>query len=292
METSHKNDMNGLINQMQMIKFQSVFMAALDLLKKQPVLLIGLFLAPMLINAVIQNFIMMPISLAMASSGLIGVMIVSVLFGVLAAVIGLIGTGLLLRAASQVFDGKKVDLKALASFVEKHFVDAIRLAIKLFIFTGGWLMIAYMAVVALLLPIAPALSATLGLLSPIALIVYVIVFFKKIVNASLSYAIFWSAEAPLSPDGSLKKSLELAEGLSMTIFGNYLLISIIGMVISMVLMPVLLAIFAVTGDFGIQLSGAVIGGLLGTFYVLFQYCLKGQIEKFRAGGHHVTAHSA
>jgi|GEM_PF-5532924 len=291
METSHKNDMNGLINQMQMIKFQSVFMAALDLLKKQPVLLIGLFLAPMLVNAVIQNFVMMPISLAMASSGVIGVMVVSVLFGVLSAVIGLIGTGLLLRAAGQVFDGKKVDLKALVSFVEKHLVDAIRLAIKLFIFTGGWVMLAYMAVVALVLPFAPALSATLTMLLPIALIVYVFVFFKKIVNSSLSYAIFWSAEAP-TPDGAMKKSLELSEGLSMTIFGNYLLIGLIGMVLSMVLMPVLLAIFAVVGRFGIELAGAVIGGLLGTFYVLFQYCLKGQIEKFRAGGHHGTAHSA
>jgi hypothetical protein len=289
MENAHKNDMNGLINQMQMIKFQSVFMAALDLLKKQPLLLIGLFLAPMLVNAVIQNYVMIPLQVAMP--GLMGGIVVSALFGVLSAVIGLIGTGLLLRAASQVFDGKKVDLKALASFVEKHIVDAIRLAIKLFIFTGGWLMIAYMAVVALLLPIAPALSATLGLLSPIAVIVYVIVFFKKIVDASLSYAIFWSAEAP-TPDGAMKKSLELAEGLSMTIFGNYLLISLIGMVISMVLMPVLLAIFAVVGSFGIQLAGAIIGGLLGTFYVLFQYCLKGQIEKFRAGGHHGTAHSA
>jgi len=132
------------------------------------------------------------------------------------------------------------------------------------------------------LPILPSISGILAMLSPLAVIVYIIVFFKKIINASMSYAVFWSAEKP-EVEGSLKRSLQLCEGLTWTIFGNYVLMGIVGVLMSAVLVAVLGAVLAVLGDAAASLTAAIAGALVGTFYALFQYCLKGQVEKFRGG---------
>lgn len=271
---------------MQMVKFQGVFMAAWELLKKEPLMLIALFLAPMVVTGLLESYLYPPILAAVYNTGAIVVIILGLLLTLVSVIINFFGFGMVMRAASHVFDGKKLDVAALFSFVQTHFVNAIKLAINLFVYTGGWIMIAYFLVAAILLPFVPALSGMLMMLSPLAVIVYLVLFFTKIINASMSYAIYWSAEKP-EVDGSLKRSLELCNGLTWTIFGNYLLMGLVGAVASAILIGVLGAVFAVLGRAAASLAGAFAGGVVGTFYTLFQYCLKGQVEKFR-GSHHVA----
>jgi len=84
----------------------------------------------------------------------------------------------------------------------------------------------------------------------------------------MSYAIFWSAEKP-EVDGSLKRSLELCEGLSWTIFGNYLLMGLVGVLVSFVLVAVLEQYFFILGRLGAAVAGAVAGGVVGTSIPFF-----------------------
>jgi MFS family permease len=290
MENANK-DVNQVINQMQMIKFQGVFMAAWNLLLKEPVLLIALVLAPMLLNGILEGYVWPPLLNASAASSAIGAVLLSIVLGIVSALIAFFGSGLILRAASRVFDGKKIDVGETVSFVQAHFVDAIKLAIQLFIYTGAWLILVYLAAMVLLVPLAPAVAGILTMLLPIALIVYIIAFFKKIINSSMSYAIFWSAEKP-EVDGSLKRSLELCDKLTWTIFGNYILLGLVGALASFVIVAVFGAILAVLGRGGVALTSAIASGVIGTFYALFQYCLKGQVEKFRGSTHHEAHHAA
>jgi len=287
MDQTKKPDVNKVINQMQMIKFQGVFMATMELLKKEPIMLVALFIAPLIVTGLLENYIYPPILGAASAGGALVVVILGIVLAVLSALISFFGFGLLMRATSNVFDGKKVDVGALLPFVQKYFVDAIKLAIQLFIYTGAWIVLAYFILAALLIPVAVSLSGMLMMLAPLAVIIYIVLFFKKLINASMSYAIFWSAEKP-EVDGSLKRSLELCEGLSWTIFGNYLLMGLVGVLVSFVLVAVLGAILLILGRLGAAVAGAVAGGVVGTFYSVFQYCLKGQVEKFR-GGHHAEA---
>jgi MFS family permease len=288
MENANK-DVNQVINQMQMIKFQGVFMAAWNLLLKEPLLLIALVLAPMLLNGILEGYVWPPLLNATMNAGALTSVVVAILLSIVSALIAFFGSGLILRAASRVFDGKKIDVSEIVAFVQKHFIDAIKLAIQLFIYTGAWLVIVYMLAMALLLPLAPAVSGILAMLMPIAVIVYIIAFFKKIVNSSLSFAIFWSAEKP-EVEGSLKKSLELCDKLTWTIFGNYILLGLVGALASFVIIAVLGAVLVVLGRGGVAVTSAIASGLVGTFYALFQYCLKGQVEKFRGAHHGETSH--
>jgi len=288
MENANK-DVNQVINQMQMIKFQGVFMAAWNLLLKEPLLLIALVLAPMLLNGILEGYVWPPLLNATMNAGALTSVVVAILLSIVSALIAFFGSGLILRAASRVFDGKKIDVSEIVAFVQKHFIDAIKLAIQLFIYTGAWLVIVYMLAMALLLPLAPAVSGILAMLMPIAVIVYIIAFFKKIVNSSLSFAIFWSSEKP-EVEGSLKKSLELCDKLTWTIFGNYILLGLVGALASFVIIAVLGAVLVVLGRGGVAVTSAIASGLVGTFYALFQYCLKGQVEKFRGAHHGDTVH--
>ena len=279
MENPNK-DVNQVINQMQMIKFQGIFKATFNLLKKEPLILIGLFLAPLLVNGILTGYVFPPIYSAVFNSGMIVTMILSLVFALISALIGFFGSGLILRAASRVFEGKKIDIAATVSFVQTHYIDAIKLAIKLFIYTGAWVMLVYLGVVAGLFPIAPAISGILALLIPLVAIIYLVLFFKKIVNASMSFAIFWSSEKP-EIAGSLKRSLELCDKLTWTIFGNYVLMGLVGALASFVILAVFTPLFLVIGQGGVAIASAISAGIVGTFYAVFQYCLKGQVEKFR-----------
>lgn len=296
MENQKPEDVNKVLNQMQAIKFKGVFMAALDLLKREPILLIALFLAPVLVTGLLESYAYPPIYGAVSSAGAVVFIILTILFAIISALISFFGSGLLFNAASHVYDHKKVDVGKSVAFVQTHFVDAIKLAIKLFVYTGAWIILAYFLAMTILLPFVPSLAGILAMLSPIAVIVYIIVFFKKIINASMSYAIFWSAEKP-GVEASLKRSLELCEGLTWTVFGNYLLMGLVGAVAGIVLTAVLAAILVILGDAATAITAAVTAGIIGTFYACFQYCLKGQMEKFRGGHHghtseHSTAHHA
>ena len=286
MENANK-DVNQVINQMQMIKFQGVFMAALELLKKEPVYLFALFMAPLLVNGILEGYVYPPILGAVLTTGALVTTLLSIVFAIVSALIAFFGTGLILRAASRVFEGKKVDIGETVSFVQNHYVDAIKLAIQLFIYTGAWLILVYLAVTALMVPIAPGIALTLGMLTLPAVVVYIIIFFKKIVNSSMAPAIFWSAEKP-EIEGSLKKSLDLCDKLTWTIFGNYVLMGLVGALASFVIIAVLGAILVVLGRGGMVVTAALSSGVIGTFYAVFQYCLKGQVEKFRSS----TAHHA
>lgn len=286
MENANK-DVNQVVNQMQMIKFQGVFKAALGLLKKEPVLLIALFLAPLLVNSVLEGYVYPPVLGGVVNMGAIVSIIVSVLFGIISALIAFFGTGLILRAASHVFDGKKIDVSKTVGFVQHHYIDAIKLAIQLFIYTGAWLIIVYLAATAILVPFVPAVAGILAMLTPLAMIAYIVIFFKKIVNSSMSYAIFWSADKP-EVDGSLKKSLDLCDKLTWTIFGNYLLMGIVGALASFVIVAVFGSLLAALGRGGVAVTTAISTGLVGTFYAVFQYCLKAQVEKFRGSSHHAA----
>lgn len=136
MENANK-DVNQVINQMQMIKFQGVFKAALDLLKKEPVILIALFLAPVLVNGILEGYVYPPILGGVSTTGAIVTILLGILFGIISALIAFFGTGLILNAASHVYAGKKVDVAKAVSFVQTHYVDAIKLAIQLFVYTGA-----------------------------------------------------------------------------------------------------------------------------------------------------------
>lgn len=103
----------------------------------------------------------------------------------------------------------------------------------------------------------------------------------------MSYAIFWSAEKP-EVDGSLKKSLELCDKLTWTIFGNYVLMGLVGALASFLIIAVIGAVLSAMGSAGMTITTAIATGLVGTFYAVFQYCLKGQVEKFRASSHHAA----
>lgn len=283
MENAHKNDVNQVLDKMKMIKFQEVFMAAVNLLKKEPVMLLALFFAPLLVNALLESYVF-PLILTPLATMPIVALVVSLLLQVVSALIGFFGFGLLVRAASKVYAGHKVDPQETVSFVQKHFVDAIKLAIKLFVYTGAWILIAYFLVAGLMTVVAPALAITLMALSPVAVIIYIVLFFKKMVNSSMSYAIFFSEEKP-EVEGSLKRSLDLCESITWTLVGNYFLMGLVNAIISAIVVGILTAILVAVGTFGAALAAAVSSALVGTLGVLFQYCLKGQVEKFR-GGHH------
>lgn len=294
MENQKQEDVNKVLNQMQAIKFKGVFMAALDLLKREPVLLIALFLAPVLVTGLLEAYAYPPVYSSLASSGAVVVIILTILFAIISALISFFGSGLLFNAASHVYDHKKVNVGESVAFVQTHFVDAIKLAIRLFVYTGAWTILAYFLAMTILLPFVPSLAGVLVMLSPIAVIVYIIVFFKKIINASMSYAVFWSAEKP-EVEASLKRSLDLCEGLTWTVFGNYLLVGLVGFLVGIVLTAVLAAILVILGNAATSITAAITAGIIGTFYACFQYCLKGQMEKFRGGHHappaeHSTAH--
>ncbi len=287
MEHTQKTDVNNVVNQMKMIKFQGVFMAAWEMLKKEPVLLIALFLAPLVVTGILEAYVYPPLLGVTAAGGAIVSVVLAIVLSVVSALISFFGFGLIMRAASFVFDGKKLDVNAILAFVQKHFVDAIKLAIQLFIYTGAWIILAYLVVMTLAFPLSIGLAGMLTMLFPLAVIIYIVIFFKKLVNASMSYAIFWSADKP-EIDGSLKKSLELCEGLTWTIFGNYVLIGIVGAIASAILVGILGAVLAVLGKAATTLAAAFASGVIGTFYTLFQYSLKGQVEKFRGGHHHAA----
>jgi hypothetical protein len=282
MENANKEDVNKVLNQMQAIKFKGVFMAAMDLLKREPLILIALFLAPLLVNGLLESYAYPPALLAVMDFGAIVSVVLVIVFGIISALIGFFGTGLLFNAASKVYDKKKVDVGTTFGFVKQYYVEAIKLAIKLFIFTGAWIMVLYIVLVAVLLPIIPAVSGILAMLMPLAALIYIVIFFKKIINASMSYAVFWAAEKP-GAEASLKKSLALCEGLTWTIVGNYILMALVGVLISAVLVAILSAVLSVLGDAAGAITMAISAGIVGTFYALFQYCLKAQVEKFRAG---------
>lgn len=281
--TNKAPDANEMIKQMQMIKFGGVFNAALDVLKKEPVMLVALFLAPMVVTGLLDAYVWPLITTPLAVQPIV-VVLLSIVFAVVDALIGFFGFGMLVRAVSKVFAGQKVDAMATFNFVKAHFVNAVKLAINMFVFTGAWLILAYFAAVVILLPIVPAVSGLLGMLSPIALIVYIVVFFKKIMQASMGYAVYWSAETPAA-DAALKRSIELGTGIEMTLFGNYFLMGLIGGVVTMVLSGILVAILGVLGKGAVAIAAAAAAGVVGAFYASFQYSLKGQVEKFR-GGHH------
>lgn len=287
MENAHKNDVNQVLDKMKMIKFQEVFMAAVELLKKEPIMLLALFFAPLVVNAVLESYVY-PLILTPVAAQPIVALVLTLVFSVVSALIGFFGFGLLVRAASKVYAGQKVDPGETVAFVQKHFVDAIKLAIKLFIYTGAWILLAYFLVAGLLTVVAPALAIILMALSPIAVIVYIVLFFKKMVNSSMSYAIFFSEEKP-EIEGSLKRSLELCESITWTLVGNYVLMGLVNAVISMIIVAILGAILLAVGTFGTALAAAVSSAVVGTLGVLFQYCLKGQVEKFRG---HSAHHSA
>lgn len=284
MEHTNKTpDANEMIKQMQMIKFGGVFNAALDVIKKEPIMLIALFLAPMIVTGVLDAYIW-PLALTPLAAQPIVVAVLSVVFAVIDVLIGFFGFGMLIHAVAKVFGGHKVDPMATFNFVKTHFVNAVKLAINMFVFTGAWLVLVYVAATIVLLPIVPAVAGILGMLSPIALIVYIIVFFKKIMQASMGYAVYWSAENPAA-EAALKRSIELGTGIEMTLFGNYFLMGLIGGVVTVLLSGILGAILGVLGKGAVAIAAAAAAGVVGTFYASFQYSLKGQVEKFR-GGHH------
>ncbi len=287
MNNSSQPNMDQLLSQMQAVKFGAVFSAAFNLLKKNPLVLMGLFFVPMLIAQLIQQYLFgQPASLNSVAFGLM-----PLLAGVVSALIGLFATGLVLQAAHQTHEGKKVDALALANQVKNRFLDAIRLIIKVFVFTGGWILIAYFAATALLLPISLALSGLLALLTPVAVILYIVFYFPKIIDSSLAATIFWTDDH-IRPDAALQKSIDISKNLRMTIFGNYLILGLISMLLSMLLgAPLMLSLLLSAGQMGAAFGSAVISGIFGTFALLFVYSLKLQIEHFRTGDHHHASHA-
>jgi hypothetical protein len=258
--------------------FMASFMPAWELFKKDPVNFILVFALPVVIGAVL-SFLIVPLLLGSLLYGnLLVAGLVTLVFVILSALFQFYAYGCALRAIVDREKKGKIDFKSVLMFVKDHFADAVKLGIKVFMFTGAWIPLA--------VALAGAVLAALGLLPlaalaftafPIVGIVVFIVNFKKFVNSSFALLYFYESESPKVED-SLKASLNMAEGKTWTLFWNYIMIGLATGVVSAIISSILFPIFRpVTADtsFASSLASAVIG----SFTVIFQYMTKWNAEK-------------
>jgi len=235
-------------------------------------------------------------------------MLLALIFILLNAAISFFGLGALVRATQYINKGKAINLGEIYNYVKQHFVGGIKLAIRLFFYTGAWIPIVYLLIIGALTTFGLysgktgaamlGLAGLLGLLFVFVIIAYIIIFFKKIINSSFSYIYFFTDEHP-EVEPSLQSSIKTCEHLTWTIFGNYFLMGIVAWFIALVLGAIFTPIFIALGLGGNQIGGSailasLIGAVVGILSFVFQYQLREQVEAFRSSGkssiHHEEHH--
>lgn len=188
---------------------------------------------------------------------------------------------------------------------------AAGLSIRVFFYTGVWIVMVMAVVMALgalsvflasqmpdnesLKMFAP-LAGTVGFM-PLAMIVVLLFLIKRICNAVFSFPILMSKD--VSGRDALKESIALADGITGTIFANYflfgLLIAILGGILTQLFMQIVGAVYpSPQGALDARIeylqnmteyASIIPGMVIGSFSLVFQYAFmkKAREEKIDQG---------
>lgn len=249
-----------------------------ELFKKNPLNFILVFALPVIFGALIMLVLFPMIFGSLYYGNLFLAGIITLLFMVLLYIFQYYAYGCALRAISDQEKKAKIDIKEVMMFVKDHFIDSVKVAIKVFIYTQAWIpLVVFLAGILVSAMGYYSMGPLLLMAAPIVAIVILIIYFKRIVNASFSLMYFFDMENP-KVDEAFDASLKMAEGKTITLFSNYVMIGLVtglaAAIIGAIINPIFYSI-----DGGAGLASNIAGAVVGAFAVIGQFMTKLNAEK-------------
>lgn len=290
---------SDIMKKAKKISFLNVLEMTVQICIKKPLHLIGIALFPYLIIAILESYIYPGIIKSMIVGGPFSIVLGVLVLLAISVAIYLLISGMLIRTVDLIDKNEKLLIAKILQYVKENFINALKLAVEIIKYTKLWIMIAYFGIItvlaiAILYVGQSAVAPFLGLygilvsLAPIAIIVYIIIYFRHIIHSSFAWFIFFSSEKP-SVNHSMNRSLEIAKDMTWAIFVNYVLVFALGALFSWILSLILIPFLAPIGwahsyyfTYGsVTVLGALIYAIVCPFTIAFIYKLKQQVEKMK-----------
>lgn len=245
-------DVNEALQQIQSVKWTELIKKTIELLKKNPVYLVGVAAVPVLVVALLDIFVFPALfTVSIFASGILaGVLLILQLLLAIAA--GLISWAAAVHALYQI-DQNKVNPNQLISSIQSSLNAFVQLVKDVLIFTKGWIPLSVAIALALLgfgftlgLPQLTALALVLSPFALIGYLVYLILFFKPLMQSAFAYLNFFYTDKP-DAKHSLSHSIETAKGKEFAILGNTILTGLVVQISIGIISSILSAIFAPIG---------------------------------------------
>lgn len=281
------------------LSFRNIFDPAWDLYTKNFLLFTGLMLVPAILatglNRAWVTFA------GKSDSGFM--LVILVIIAIFSGVLNYIGAWSVLRAAAVVANKEITNIGEIITFTLKRFGTAIWLSIRIFWYTGAWIMLLLLGLGALCIFGVTYLPPEINQILPIATMIIPLVMIglfifliKRMLQVSFSYVLLFSEEN-ITAKQALQKSIALCKDITGTIFANYFIFGFFAGIVAgifsgvatsiaarMVGVPLTDSIEAIK-TYQASLSAIVEwlviipGAIIGAFAGVFTYVFKKQAEE-------------
>ncbi len=278
--TKQKETVSKVMKKMQKIKVTDVLAKTGDLFITNPLYFIVIPLVQYLIVGLLGIYAYPPMVDAIANGNPIALGIGLLIVALISMAIYLFGFGMLVKVTDWSENGKKINIQKALDFVRKYYIDGLKLVVEIIKYNGAWMFLVY-AALSLVFPVLLALM-------PIAIVIYIIVFFRKLMETVMALYIFFSAEKP-NVEEALKESIKKADELIWSIFANLVFMGVISgvawWILTILLSSLLRPMGIIPGGmyYGYGLGGGwasiLASAIICSFSTIYVYKLKEIISK-------------